>query len=1230
MGGIPQGILAPYIEPAEPFLTGQPAPTGYAPILTGLPAAEKSYNKTLGEIAPDLSNLPASLTGAYQQFQQDRILRGVSPLGQVASQNVLASALTNSEATPAPPAKHGLLNIPSNALHDLQTIVTGLPRLPQALYDTAKTIPELPNQIGTALSSPHPIQALAAVPALSLIPGVHTAADVLSGNFGDIALHPLMTALDVLPAAKELGVGDAIANSAVGDYASRAADAFNGTKAGQALQYAFGPQVRQLGTVYTSVEKMERTADPAFAASQWARPAQEILRDYSDDVIPAERKAALTSRLQLAGPESVLTDPSLSDAERSMVSRVIDATSQQRAYYTQLGDLVQREVNGQSEVFTPQQAKVLDQHRAVGAWSDAVTSIRQQTLAGLAAPTETALTASGLPVTTLTRGPLTDPAALNDLWSSVRPAVDQVSQYIGKGTGKNPSMQMLRGFVNAVTANGKVLPSELRGLINANDVAGATQALDQIDFANLPDQAPTAQEAARAQKWADQNPKFTLTRNQQVQARLNEFELTSRQVLPARFIPKAQDLQNAAAGALLAERISDPAELARAVNLVDEGKYGYETLAQEGLINLDDIRQMQSEVLQRIGDLREQGFDPLFVHHVAPGQESIINYPSPRDYVPTPSATKVRALTFNATPYNQDLTIALAHDAVQALNREGSVEFLRQYLNTDPETSMFARSEGQLAEQYRDAARTLASTDPRYDVSGHLERLIHREWSPVSFASIPDDVKAELGITGDQLGADHPYVPKPVARAFDALMKPPRTFGLWDPVITAYRTALIPLSPRYYLHATIGGLGLLMGETGPSAFSKMGDAADLLRAIKDGTVDQLPERLQPSKTMLAAFGSTKDLPMEWQWRAGNQLGQMGQAVGKTGVGKAFEGLAAKGYDLASMAHDMWRATAYLYGYDKSITKGMTQEAAQAAGEALARRVMMSWDSLTPFERTTVRSIFPFYGFAQHVLRYAFHYPADHPFRTAVVASIARNEANDLQTGLPQSLLSSMFLGHPDANGQVKELMLGSLNPFRDVATMTTLQGWAAATNPVLSTGLDQLGVDTSNGGPVLYPNLKYDPDTGRLAASSTNPALDLLYNTIPQSQIIGQLLNRSSEVKALARQDPNAALRLIESQAGIPVVFKTDNLYQKQFTSELNREKAQQSALKQALVSGNDTEAMRFPQLAQVLPQIRQMQASGQLAAFTPNPAGLGNTVPPTTAALGSLGQQQVAALAGG
>ncbi|MCC6227227.1 MAG: hypothetical protein IT195_12595, partial [Microthrixaceae bacterium] len=163
----------------------------------------------------------------------------------------------------------------------------------------------------------------------------------------------------------------------------------------------------------------------------------------------------------------------------------------------------------------------------------------------------------------------------------------------------------------------------------------------------------------------------------------------------------------------------------------------------------------------------------------------------------------------------------------------------------------------------------------------------------------------------------------------------------------------------------------------------------------------------------------------------------------------------------------------------------------------------------------------------------------------------------------------------------------AINPFGDVANMMTLAGFLGATNPVIQTVLESVGVDF--GTAELYPTLRYDPETGRMAGVHTDPISALLGNTIPQTSILTSLLGANSEFRERMRIDPAGAWRTLAGAGGIPIVWRTYDLGAERMKTELARQQAQRDVLTQALKTGNWSEAERYPDLAAALQQIRAL-----------------------------------------
>jgi hypothetical protein len=296
-------------------------------------------------------------------------------------------------------------------------------------------------------------------------------------------------------------------------------------------------------------------------------------------------------------------------------------------------------------------------------------------------------------------------------------------------------------------------------------------------------------------------------------------------------------------------------------------------------------------------------------------------------------------------------------------------------------------------------------------------------------------------------------------------------------------------------------------------------------------------------------------------------------------------IADKSYELNQHVDDWYRATAYLQGHDQALLKGMSAAEAQKAGVALVRKILPQWDRYTPLERTVVRSFFPFYSFSKFVMEYALRYPYDHPFRTAVMASVARNERDDGANGwLPLNMAKMFFLGHPDSKGNVRAIDPGGINPFQDVASMAGLLGgdWSGVVgrlNPIIDTTLQTLGVDPSRGAGDLYPDVVFDPNSGTLKAKNPNFLSTLIGNVIPQTQIVTALIDRNSQFAGMLRANPEAAIATLRSSVGLPNLLRTVNVPQAAFKEEVSRESLQDQVRNQALKSGDWSQAMKFPGL---------------------------------------------------
>lgn len=657
---------------------------------------------------------------------------------------------------------------------------------------------------------------------------------------------------------------------------------------------------------------------------------------------------------------------------------------------------------------------------------------------------------------------------------------------------------------------------------------------------------------------------------------------------PARFMPTIDKMVSDT----LKARYSTSPDFDKIIQYLDEHNYSF--LDKEGLIPEAEVRQLSIDMRKTWQDLKSAGHDPMFVHQIHESQVINIQHPTILEKVPTPSQVQKRS--WNMGPTVADPTVALTHQGLEWLIRQGSEEFVDEFIKA------YSKTEHELKADYLAAARVRAKT-PR-DVDAIVNRMMAKEWMKFD----PQDIITWQTPKTKRWNAEKIWVPKYLGDNIRRMHTPPggRLSTTVDPVMKVFRTALLPLSLRWHVYNIMGGGLMLMAGTDPTVFRFLDQARKM---VKEGNIpDDIPAGYATIGRNIVEYDTRKSLvkPLEDVFHIKGAatmrrwLEEVQEARNKTG--KVID----KSYAINGMFDDTYRVMAYLYGKDKAGRKGALSAADQhKAGVTLARKVFQEWDRMTPLERTVMRFVFPFYGWTAHVMKFVMQYPFDHPIRTAIVGSFARNELEDMGTGLPQRFMNMFFLGDMDKNGNVKAVNIGGMNPFGDVANNFTLAGFLGQANPIISTVAQTFGVDVGNGGPELFPNMQYDPETGRLRYKSRNPLAIFAESILPPARVLTGMADSSSEFQQLLRTNPEAAGRLLMSQAGLPLIYRPQvNIPQEIVKAEIARDEAQSTALNESLKSGDWSEAERFPNLAPILDNMRRLQESGDLDPYTPESAG--------------------------
>lgn len=1222
------------------------------PVVTRLPDTQQAVVNKYQRLAPILEQLDPSARTAILRFDIQRAMRGQQPISERQTALSLSAIISGQASTPRP--QRSLLERFGD---DLRTLTTSIPRLPMAMMDEVRALPQATAEISEGLAN-RDIGQVANAPGVRLLPGAFVAGRVAEGGLGALDDNPLFTALDILPyvgkAARALPAvraaeqaadlagtarprpiptaltrtlddSGAVVPNVVGRGVQGLTGAFGRTGPGQFVQEAFGPQARALSRTeaqYSS--RLREEMNPQGRPSDdplvnLARETNSLRTRYPD--IDEARRSELTRLIQedpLRVDNITDTERAFLDDTREMTRRYADVGVQQgfleriggevydlsaaekigtaRSNAARFGEFVN--VRRAIEAADSDPATILEIARGLGRRDDLGKSTKANLVEGLAH----ALDSAGFDntrwlewVKQLRKGKIDARAIDRDIgWLSDTPPkpavpVEQITASLRNAARSDPTVARLLDHINGGRISEARKIAKLLSKRKRFTVEGIDGYLDALE------------RGSRRERWLAKHSQFTDKRFAKLEATATRL---IEQTPPARFGP-------------ILSRTTDEKLLARLVDRSEQDRTILSEAGEDitGIPSVDAITQavmerrysdipgfkekelsrIRKEVNATWQELRANGIDPVFVHRVTPGRAAALEYPRVLEAIRTP--TQARARSGDITPYVQDVTVALSHQGLEWLARRGSEEFIAEVVQK------WGKTEDTLLSEYLPAARRRAEMDPRLDVRAHAVELMKKEYTrydPRGMVTWPAP-----RLTGIP---DNTWIPKTMSNNLQRMHTPPtgRLTTLMDPVMKAFRTSLLPLSPRWHLYNIVGGGMMTVLRTDPTVFTKFAAAR---RMIKEGILpDELraimsnnEARMQAEFSYRAGITQGRLMNEISNARAQGLIQQVGDATRpvRDAAGKVIE----KSYEWNSMADDMYRAMAYLHGYDKALTKGMTKEASQRAGITLTRKIMQSWDEITPLERTIMRYAFPFYGFIQHIMRYTLSYPFDHPVRTAIMGSFARNELDDMGTGLPERFLSSFFLGEPDENGVVKAINLQGMNPFSDVSSYFSLAGLAGMSNPIASTVMQSLGLDPMTGGPELYPNLRYDPETGRLAADNPGVLSNLVQNVIPQSRVLFGMLGTSSEFKELMRVNPEAASRMIRSQAGLPIIFRDVDIPSEITKAELARDDAIQEAFRNALASGQHESASRaYPTLGALLGQVRDLQGAGTLDAYKPVP----------------------------
>lgn len=603
------------------------------------------------------------------------------------------------------------------------------------------------------------------------------------------------------------------------------------------------------------------------------------------------------------------------------------------------------------------------------------------------------------------------------------------------------------------------------------------------------------------------------------------------------------------------EPVLTPAFIEQIVQKISSGDYlKYMTKDQFDAMVLGTVKYWR--------ELKAKGYEPIPVPYVKRNHDIFKDtfiQPIPEGMSKT-DISRFREAVFDFKPYQRDLSVALSREAVEQLRYDAS-----RALHTEHIDKLSRNPEGVL--------REYAEMHPNLDRAELHDKIMEDFVAYDAQLDRPFRAQWEQGV--DDTGAR--LLPKNVATQVRNLAPRDRlpVNGVFNKINKTFRFAVLT-TPRHVADIALGGMVEMLSRD-PIAIK------EIFNGFRMAKNKQMPFALPRS---IDGFATHEVFPLTPMAVEGWGTNQMFNYAGGRTIGRLAK-MHVRFRKFEEFLTDAQRSTDYLYNKKKQLKKGMSEEYAERAAIESASKALATYEDMSPFERQYIRTYLPFYGFTRHITRYLLSYPGDHPYKASILSQIANREVEDWNSGFPRTWNNLFFLGAPNKAGDQWVMDLRVLNPFRTAYNNFTFAGILSQQTPFIGAPMAFLGIDPASGSGELYPELSYDPQSGSLVTKRNDGLLKVAQQFIPQVGIADKIFGLSEEMRQLNKNNPEAARQRMYSILGINFAPKQVNIPETVARTQSNQISAAQQVVSNAMAGGGTRELRKYsfvPFQGQMLP----------------------------------------------